>query len=172
MPVINNLYFKFRSLFARYFPNAYSFCDTHKSVVKFFISGSFAGGSDLVFLYFFYGILGWGIVISTSVAFILSFVVSFTLQKFWTFRNYEQNQMASQLVLYLINAFIGLNLNGWLMHFLVNRFGVWYILAQIIVNLSIGFYNFLIYKFIIFKTDKNENNGQQKTIEGSARDVA
>lgn len=151
MNAINRAYFRFRNFFSRHFPRLYSFCDGRKSIVKFFIAGCFAGLTDLVFLFVFHGLVGWPIVLSTSLAFILAFLVSFSLQKFWTFRNYSQDKVISQLFLYLFNAVIGLNLNGFLMHFFVNRLNIWYILAQIAVNLILSVYNYLIYRFVIFR---------------------
>ena len=56
----------------------------------------------------------------------------------------------------MLNAFIGLNLNGALMHLLVNEYNVWYLLAQVIVSVVIGTYNFFIYRFIIFKKNCHE----------------
>lgn len=156
MPVINRLYFKFRHFFSSRCPRLYDVCNSHKSVIKFIFAGGMAASTDLVLLFFFHGLFKWGLVVSTSAAFILSFLVSFTLQKFWTFRNFRQDKIAGQLFIYLLNAFIGLNLNGLFMHALVNRYEVWYIFAQIIVNLVIGVWNFLVYKFIVFRTDKNE----------------
>ncbi len=172
MPQLNRIYFNFRNCLSNRFPKIYCFCDTRKSVVKFLLAGSFAGATDLVLLFFFHGILKWPIVVSTSLAFIFSFAVSFTLQKYWTFRNFNQEKAISQFILYIINALIGLNLNGFFMHILVTDFRVWYILAQIIVNLAIGFYNFLIYKSIVFKIGKDEINNEQKIIGRDARDVA
>jgi len=156
MSWLNNAYFKFRHYFSTRWPKAYEHCNRRKGVIKFVIAGCLAGGSDLVFLFLFHGLLLWGIVISTSIAFILSFLVSFTLQKFWTFRNYHRDRMFGQLCLYLFNAFIGLNLNGFLMHLLVYRYQIWYLLAQVIVSSVIGLYNFVVYKFIVFKKNKNE----------------
>lgn len=172
MPQINRLYSKFRNFLAGRFPKVYCFCENRKSVVKFIISGSLAGGTDLVLLFLFHGVFKWSLVLSTSLAFIFSFLVSFTLQKLWTFRNFNQNKVLSQFILYIINAFIGLNINGFLMYFLVNRFGFWYIFAQIAVSLTIAFYNFIIYKSIIFKAGKNEINHEQKTFGSSTGDVA
>jgi putative flippase GtrA len=119
-----------------------------------------AGGTDLIFLFIFHGLLHINLVLSTSVAFILSFLVSFTLQKFWTFRNYSEDKVVHQLSLYVLNAFIGLNLNGTGMHLLVNKYAVWYMLAQIIVNLVLGVWNFFVYKFIVFNIGKNEINSK------------
>jgi putative flippase GtrA len=172
MPVINRLYLKFRNLFSTRCPGLFCACEKRKSVIKFFFAGSTAAAVDLLFLFFFHGVLKWGLVFSTSLAFILSFAVSFTLQKFWTFRNYSQKRIPVQFVLYIGNAFIGLNINGFLMHVFVNKFGVWYLLAQIIVNVIIGFYNFFVYKFIVFRTKTDENNCQQETTEGTTGDLA
>lgn len=172
MPQINQLYFKFRNYFACKCPKFYCLCDRRKSVVKFFIAGCFASTTDLVFLFIFHSLFNWPIVLSTSLAFVLSFVVSFTMQKLWTFRNFNHDKTAGQFILYIVNAFITLNLNGMMMHTLVTDHNVWYILAQIIVNVVIGIYNFFIYRWIVFKNDKDETSNKQKTIGTESGDVA
>lgn len=172
MPEINRLYFKFRNFLASRFPKVYCLCENRKSVVKFFIAGSLAGGTDLVLLFLFHGVFKWPLVLSTSLAFVFSFLVSFTLQKLWTFRNFNQDKVLGQFILYILNAFIGLNINGFLMYYLVNKFGIWYIFAQIVVSLTIGVYNFIVYKSIVFKIGKNETNHKQKTFGPSAGNVA
>ena len=172
MSHINRLYFWFRNYLASHAPKIYAFCDKRKSVVKFLIAGCLAGATDLILLFIFHGIFGWHIVISTSLAFIFSFVVSFTLQKFWTFRNFSQEKAVSQFILYILNAFIGLNLNAYFMNTLVMRHHVWYILAQIIVNLVIGIYNFVVYRQIVFKIGKDEIHHEQKKTGPTAGDVA
>ncbi len=153
MPVVRRWYDNFRRYFSSTYPEIYSVCNQHKSVIKFIVAGCSAAGTDLVLLYIFYGIFGLDLVVSTSLAFLIAFLVSFSLQKFWAFRNY-QDKVVSQLFLYLLNALLGLYLNGFFMHLLVNKFQVWYMLAQFAVNLVLGFWNFVVYKFIIFKTDK------------------
>ncbi len=168
MSFINNLYTKIKSLFVAHHPHFYGFCDRRKSIIKFFFAGSLAAIVDLIFLYFFHGIFSWGLVLSTSLAFILSFVVSFTLQKYWTFRNYSQKKMPLQLSIYILNALVGLNINGFLMHVLVNNWGIWYILAQIAVILLVGLYNFIVYKFIVFKIKDHETSSLQNTTPGNA----
>jgi len=73
MPLLDKLYFRFRHFFASRWPQGYGFCENHKSVVKFLAAGCVSGGADLVFLYFFHGLIHWPIVLATSVAFIHSF---------------------------------------------------------------------------------------------------
>jgi len=158
MPFVNKLYFKFRHWFAQHLPKIYCLCDNHKAVLKFFIAGGLASLTDLVLLYVFHGWFRWGLVLSTSLAFILSFIVSFSLQKFWTFRNYDRAMAIRQFLLYVINAVVGLNLNGLGMHLLVNKYKIWYMFSQVVVIVLIGFYNFIIYRFIIFRSSSHENN--------------
>jgi len=175
MPKLSKLYFKFRNLFAGRLPQTYYLCEKHKIIVKCFFAGFFAGAVDLVFLFVFFHIFRWPIVLATSAAFLFSFMISFTLQKLWTFRDFNQGKAAGQFTLYILNAFLGLNLNGLFMHFLVNTHHIWYLLAQLMVNLTIGTYNFFIYRYVVFKKDKkdkNEINHEQKTVRGDARDLA
>ncbi|MFA5886501.1 MAG: GtrA family protein [Patescibacteria group bacterium] len=153
MPLVRRWYDNFRRYFSSAYPEIYSVCNQHKSVIKFIVAGCSAAGTDLVLLYVFYGLFGLDLVVSTSLAFLIAFLVSFSLQKFWAFRNY-QDKVISQLFLYLLNALLGLYLNGFFMHLLVNKFQIWYMLAQFAVNLVLGFWNFVVYKFIIFKTNK------------------
>ncbi|MFZ4631825.1 MAG: GtrA family protein [Patescibacteria group bacterium] len=172
MPHINRLYFKFRNFLSCQHPKLYCFCDNRKSVIKFFFAGCVASTTDLVFLYIFHSLFHWGIVVSTSLAFILSFIVSFNLQKFWTFRNFNNNKTARQFALYMLNAFVTLNLNGIFMHTLVVELNIWYLLSQVIVNVVIGIYNFFIYRLVVFKNVKHEINNEQKTSIASAGDLA
>ena len=151
MKIVNLLYRQIRKTFSKRYPRLYSFCDDRKSQIKFFFAGSSAALVNLLFLIILHGWLAWSLVLSTSLAFIISFAVSFNLQKFWAFRNYHYKKIPQQLGLYLLNAIVGLSLNGFLMHLLVNIWGLWYLLAQIAVSLTIGLYNFLVYNFIIFR---------------------
>ncbi len=158
MKSVDRAYFYFRNFFARYFPALYAFCESRKKFCKYIFSGTLTGGSDLFLLFLFHGVFAWGIILSTSTAFIMSFALSFILQKIWTFRNQDKNKLFHQLGIYFFNAFLNLNINALLMHLLVSRFGIWYLFAQLAVNATIGSLNFLVYKFIIFKKDKEYEN--------------
>ncbi len=150
---INDWYFKFRHFLSRRLPKIYHFCNNRKALIKFFISGSIAGIVNLILLFVFHGLIGWEIILSTSLSFVLAFMISFSLQKLWTFRNTDKKKTFGQLCLYFVTALINLNLNGFFMHLLVNEYQVWYLLAQLVINLFLGVLNYLVYKFIIFKKE-------------------
>ena len=157
MSIINNLYKRFGRFLANSHPKIFNFCQKRKAIIKFFVAGSSAAVVDLLALYLFHGVLGWEIVLSTSLAFLLSFFVSFSLQKLWTFRNYNKKRLPHQLILYIGAAFISMNLNALAMHTMVNNWHVWYLLAQVIVNIFLGIINFFTYKFIVFRHIKDED---------------
>ena len=90
-------------------------------------------------------------------AFMISFIVSFSLQKYWAFDSHGKEHLHVQFALYLGIAFVNLNINGWAMHILVNHYKIWYLLAQVIVSGCIGLESFLTYKFIIFRNRQNKN---------------
>lgn len=157
MPVLDNFYNHLNRTLKRCFPKIYCRYFEKTSFLKFSISGTMAGSIDLIFLFLFHGVFHLGVVISTSIAFLLSFLFSFYLQRVWTFEKKENKKVPRQLVLYMLNAFLSLNINGFGMHLLTNVFNVWYLLSQIIVNCSLGVLNFYIYKFIIFRSDDEIN---------------
>lgn len=110
---------------------------------------------DLALLYFFTDVLNIWYIISACLAFILSFFVSFFLQKFWTFRDADKEIIYKQMGVYLAVAMVNLALNGVLMYILVDGFKIWYMLAQIIASGLIAVESYWIYKLFIFnKIDK------------------
>jgi len=156
MTLVNKLYNLIHINFKGRCPKFYCYCEGRKSFLKFFMAGTLASTIDLVFLYLFHGLLGLNIVLATSLAFLISFAVSFSLQKKWTFHDHDKGRVPKQLVLYFLNAFLSLNMNGASMHWLVTGSHVPYLLAQIMVNLSLGSLNFIIYKSIIFRNEQED----------------
>lgn len=132
-------------------PGLMRFFHRHRSIAKFYLSGCVSGGLDLILLFIFYDIVHLEIVQATTISFILCFAISFFLQKTWTFRNRSNRRVVRQMAMYFAVGFLNLNLNGFLMHLLVNRLDIWYLLSQLMVNLLLGGGNYLCSRFIIFK---------------------
>ena len=156
MPVVSKLYNLIHGNFKTRLPKLYCYCEGRKSFLKFFMAGSLAGATDLFFLFLFYGVFDLNIVLATSLAFLISFAVSFYLQKHWTFKNNDEHKTSKQVILYFLNAFLSLNINVVCMHFLVNEVHAPYLLAQFVVNLCLGGLNFLIYKTIVFRNEQED----------------
>jgi putative flippase GtrA len=156
MSFLHDFYFKLHRFFSARFPRLAGVCGRQNSLIKYALAGSVTTVFDLIFLFIFHGLLKMEIVGATTLAFIISFLIGFMLHKFWTFRNHDRAATTNQLFLYFLNIIFVLYLNGVFMHLLVVRFFIWYLAAQIVVNIIIGLWSWLIYKFLIFKNNLNE----------------
>jgi len=129
----------------------------HRQIIKYVISGSTATFVDLSFIYVLTDLFHFWYLLSAVLAFMIAFFVSFSLQKFWTFRNNDRERIYEQLVLYLTIGLLNLTVNTGLMYLSVDVFGVWYLFAQVIILGFLGIGSFLFYKYIIFKKHKSES---------------
>lgn len=122
----------------------------YKTFVKFLISGSIAAGVDFLFIFIFFDVVKLRLEFSVALAFVLAFGVSFSLQKFWTFKD-NSKKVGKQAVLYFSVALFNLFLNTFAVKFLVEKMHLWIYIAQAIVAFCIGMCNFIISRYFIFK---------------------
>ncbi len=135
---------------------------THMKVVRYMISGSTAAAVDLIVLYILTGVFGMWYVISTPIAFIVAFGVSFSMQKYWTFRDHSTDDVAKQGTLYFVISAINMAINSFLVfifteftraHFsnlptLVEKHD--YLISQIVAALLIAIASFFVYQKFVF----------------------
>jgi len=120
-------------------------------VAKFVIAGGSAFSVNISFLYVFTEFFGLWYIFSATLAFTLSFLVGFSLNKFWTFADSSIDFIHSQMYIYLGVNLINLVINNTFLYFMVESFAVWYILAQAIASIVIAFESFFVYRWI-FRT--------------------
>lgn len=118
---------------------------------RFVVSG--ATGTVVHFFFLIIGkeIIGFSIIASTTIAFIIASTVSFLLQKIWTFKNYNTAVIHLQAIRYLCIALINMGINAILMHMLSDRLAIYYLIAQFITSGLIAIESYLLYRFIVFK---------------------
>ncbi len=119
-------------------------------VIRFLISGGTATAVNVGTLYVLTEFAGLWYILSSVVAFVLAFCVSFTMQKWWTFAERSTHRVGSQAGLYFAVALGNLGLNTLLLYVLVEWFGLWYVIAQLIASAIIAAESFLLYRFVIF----------------------
>ncbi len=124
-------------------------------VLRYLISGGSAGITDLFILYILHNFFGIYYLLSAVIAFILAFVVSFTLHKFWTFKSHEQ-ETHKQVILYFGTSLLGLALNTFLMYVFVEHLHVNVLGSQIIVGFIVAGCTFFISRNIVFKYNKTK----------------
>ena len=152
MELPGRVYNSLKNYCGRRWPSVFSFVIRYRMFIKYIISGGTAALTDIVFLYFFTDIVGIWYLTSSVLAFIVALVVSFVLQKFWTFRDTSLDKVHTQFVLTTIVALVNLGLNTLFMYILVDLAGLWYILAQLATGATLALGSFTAYRKIIFKT--------------------
>ena len=121
-------------------------------VIRFIIAGGSAFSVNIFFLYIFTEFFGLWYIFSATLAFMLSFLVGFSLNKFWTFAESSADFIHSQIFIYLGVNLINLAINNALLYFMVESFAIWYILAQALASILIAFESFFVYKWLFMNT--------------------
>lgn len=116
---------------------------------RYLLSGSFAALVDISANYVLHFFLWY--LYASIIAFILTFFVSFLLQKYWTFRENSAHRIPVQSGISLGIALLNLALNTSLMYTAVSLLGVHYLIARIIVLGLISIESYILYKYVIFR---------------------
>lgn len=124
----------------------------HMRIARFLISGGMSALVDFVLLYLFTDIIHVWYVASAVIAFIVSFFVSFGLQKYWTFRDHSNDRIVVQGASYLLLGLINLVVNTALVYAFTDWLGLYYMLSQFIAAGLVAVNNYFIYKRLIFKS--------------------
>ncbi len=122
-------------------------------MVKYLLSGAISTTIHLLILSFAYRYLNLQIISATTLAYLIAFGVSFSLQKFWTFRN-KAKRYFEQIYLYLLVGVFNLFFNAALMQALVVNLDFHYLLSQLLTSGLVALNSFLLYKYLVFKHNK------------------
>ncbi|MEI7688596.1 MAG: GtrA family protein [Candidatus Nomurabacteria bacterium] len=119
-------------------------------IVRYIFSGGVAVFANLTILFVLTKYLHMFYLISAIIAFCFGVLVSYSLHKFWTFKNYLIGNMSSQFYIFFIYSILILCLNTILMYLSVDIFGLWYIFSQVIITIITSFINYLYFSRTIF----------------------
>lgn len=130
---------------------------------KFFLTGSLISVIDiwiLNFLMWISGIaVGFWFSVFKGISFLIATSVKYLGSKFWIFEKFEVDISLKEIIQFLAVTLIGLGINVGVASFLVNVLGPqfavtkisWASISAIIAGLSSASWNFIGYKFIVFK---------------------
>lgn len=124
---------------------------------RYLLSGGTAAATDLILLFVLTDIFGFWYILSSAIAFIIAFIVSFVLQKFFTFQDHDMDGVHGQALLYFIVAAMNLVVNTLLIYTLVHYVGLHYLLSQVLTSIVIAIESFIIYRMFIFAPSSNQN---------------
>src|SRR6056297_798917 len=164
-PKIMKHYQSLKDNFSQSFPGIYKIVDKHKKLIKFGIVGVAATAVNWVALYFFTDILGVWYMVSAVLAFVAAFIVSFSFQKFWTFRDNCTHKLTSQAFFYFVITFSSLILNLVGLYALVDILGLYYLYSQVVLSVVLALFRYAVNNFLIFNV-KNGSQDNQRSITG------
>ena len=121
-------------------------------IVKYVISGGTATIVNLGLIFVFTDFFQMWYVLSAALAYAGAFVISFTLQKFWTFQNTSVEKIHSQFAVYVGLGIFNMVLNAGLIYLIVESTGIHYLLAQIGIGIFIACWSFFFYRVLFRKT--------------------
>ena len=122
----------------------------YKPAIKYLMSGGFAfSGEYSTFLVVFY-ILEFSAVIANTIGFCIGLIISFLLNKLWTFNGSEQKHgWKKQAIVYSLLAIFNLLFTNIMIKELVDAGTPGYV-AKLILMIVVVLWNFIVFKRFIF----------------------
>ncbi len=128
-------------------------------LLRYAVSGGIALGVDLLLLYLFTDIFGWWYLAASILAFSFAIIVSFFLQKYWTFQDRATDRAPVQFILYIAIAIANTALNTGFMYLFVRLLDLHYLFAQLLAAGIIALESFYLYRTFIFGFRDNKEEG-------------
>ncbi len=122
-----------------------------KRILRYLSSGGTAFLTNIFLLFIFTELFKLHYLVSGVFAFILATILSFFLQKQWTFQDGSKEDVHKKFIIFTITAIANLILNTLFLYVLVDKFSFHYISAQILSGILLAIWSYFIYKIVIFK---------------------
>lgn len=119
-------------------------------LLRYFICGVTSAATNIIAIYIFTDALGIWYLYSSVIAFLISLVISFVLQKFVVFKDINIDKIHHQFSRFFIVAALGVLTNTFFVYLCTDVLGIWYILSQLIAGFFVMIQNFSLYRFFIF----------------------
>jgi glycosyltransferase involved in cell wall biosynthesis len=119
-------------------------------LMRYLLIGGSCAVLDLILLFSFVNYLHIWYLYAATASFIIVSTLGYFGQKYFSFRNYENNH-GKQIPVFFAVAGIGLLLNAGFMFTFVSIIGLWYILASVMTKFLVLIWNFFANKKITFK---------------------
>lgn len=124
---------------------------TLMQVVRFVISGGTATAVNLGILFTLTHLFSFWYLLSSAIAFMVAFWVSFAMQKLWTFGDTSKSRASTQALFFFAVILVGLGINTSLLFVLVEYAHLHYLVAQLISGVFIAVMNYFSYKRLVFR---------------------
>lgn len=120
-------------------------------MLRFGISGVAAALTLMGTLYVLTEFAGLWYIHSVLIASVVSFFVSFGLQRLWTFRDVDQGAALPQLLAFVVLFLANSAINAGLLYLMVDHLHAPYLVSELFIAIAIAIWNFCIMRFLIFR---------------------
>lgn len=124
--------------------------DTAKRLVRYVISGGTGTAVNITVLALLVELLHLHPVVGSAGGFLVAFGISFTLQKYWTFKDHDGAAAPRQMMLYFCIQIMNLFIDMTLMYLFVEIAHIQYVIAQIVTIGFIAIEAYFLYKKFVF----------------------
>ncbi|MDQ5949275.1 MAG: GtrA-like protein [Patescibacteria group bacterium] len=107
---------------------------TQHLIVRFVISGGTSAFVNIAILSLLYYVFHVYYLLASIISFLISFVVSLVLQKFWTFQDRSMVDAHVQAGKYLATSLVGLAINTVILYICVEHFHFYVFLGQLVAG--------------------------------------
>lgn len=128
-----------------------NFLSKYGQIIRYLFAGGIATLSNLLVLFVCVNYFKFWYLSSTIISFCIAVIISYSLQKFFVFKDNGKENINKQFLHFFTYQFVMLGVNTLLMYLFVDIINIWYLLAQVISALIIAFANYIYFNKIIFK---------------------
>lgn len=115
-------------------------------IFKFVIVGFIATIIDFIFLYIFKDLVGFSLLISNTLSFVISVVYNYIASIIFVF-NVAKNKNGKKIFIkFIIFSIIGLGISNFLLKIFVTTFNVYYLIAKVLATIVVMVFNFVTRK--------------------------
>ncbi|HEV2108308.1 MAG TPA: GtrA family protein [Thermomicrobiales bacterium] len=123
---------------------AYRFWTLTQRFQKFLLVGGVGLGVNLVALFVLHDVVSLQLKVAAPLAIAISMAVTFLLNELWTWHDRGSGRVLTRLMLYVPINTVGLIINTQVLLFLEGRYGVYYLLANLIGAVVAAVWNFFL----------------------------
>jgi len=120
-----------------------------KEVLKYLTSGGIGVASDFLILWLLVEYTPLYLLISVSIASILSTIINYVIQKIWTFRSHVAigTSFIKYAIVFAWNYFFTLGF----MYYTVEVMGLYYLTMKALTYVFITLWTYFMYKYFVYK---------------------
>jgi putative flippase GtrA len=120
-------------------------------VIRYIFAGGIATASNLAVLFVCVHYFHLWYLISAIISFCSAVIISYSLQKFFVFKDSSTKDMHKQFLNFFTFNLGMLGVNTLLMYLFVDIIGIWYMLAQALSAIIGAFVNYIYFNKVVFK---------------------